>query len=700
MRVPLIGLANTAPRLNISQPFNFHHVTHTQPHHVQEIERANRNNLFLEFFALRTSQASQPGLRGIKADDIRREDLTQDALLPSPTPLRTSPIGSTPFRTSRIQDHAQDVPYRATSPTRNLEYPRSTDNFSQPSAAYHTAQTSPTTPSRQTSSRHLTPDFFTFHQGTPSHVTLESPSRTESPEPSDYPIGTWNDGVYDLASPHAVTTDDGADWNRHVPFSMVKTELAPVVEDDETDEKRSSILACTPRPLHWDPAACMPAAKDSQGRWAHPTPPAEDGSCGWSTGPLPVEADVFDSLHSHYVSPAKISEPFIESRLDDIPVRPRFSRHISVGPNDMEGFWDIASDAINCSYALGAEGDSHFDWNRSSIHQDDVTASTADDIQTDATDTAFESPNRKLQPASSSPSRNEIRRSSSVYSSSPPSLLPVQTFPSKLDPPSASSTESSFGSIPEAVTPNETTASALATRFSVVNSKEWCQPAYIVSNDPEAQTVQDDYLYHQIYTSDYSQDAPFHLHNAGRVDGSTISNSPRSSRSPISKSSSQESFWHTQAVSNARRPRNAGSVGSLPELMSSKTSRERFEPAVDQLTDDLTFLSPSDSPLDSQQTLTAQRRCSPNLAKDAAQNTMFTKVRTAEEPVPRLPASRDRAVSDVTFPAPDLSLPPPPQPAAGRRMRSGSSASSINARGGRANHNVFAQPHTTPVYSP
>lgn len=704
--------------MNISEPFNFHHVTHTQPHHVQKLETADPNDLVSEFFALRASQASQPELRGIKAKDIQREDIPRDALLPdSPSQPRDGSNRLPPDTTHRFQG---DSPYGATSPVRSPGYSRSADNFSHPSASYHTAQISPTSPTSRTSSRHLTPDFFTFHHESHSDSIFESPILTRSPEPLDYPIGTWNDGIYELASPHAVTTDDGADWNRQVPFSMVKTELAPVEEDDETDERRSSVLACVQRSttpnsglrnkksspgtkISFDRGSdtCMPAVEEIQGGWAHRKPPAEESPCKWSIRRLPAEEDIFHSPHRHCVPPAKISELSIENPLDDIPVRSRFSRHVSVGPNDMEEFWDIASDAINCSYALGAEGDSHFDWHRPSIDENDTTAPTTDGTQTDAADAETKSPDRKPEPASPSLGRCAARRSSSVYSSSPPTILPLQTFPSKQDPPSACSTESSFSSIVEAVTPCETTDSAMTTRLSTANCKDWSRPAYIVSNDFESQTVQDE-LYDQMYTSDYSQDAPFHLHNAGRIDGSTMSNSPRSSGSPISKSSSQESFLYTQAASNARRPRNPGSVGSLPELMPSKNSRERFDHAVDQVTDNQNYLNPSDAPSDSQQTSTAQRRRSPNLAKDAAQNIMLSKVRTAEEPVPLLAASRDKAISDFPFPAQDPSMPPPTQPTTGRRMRSGSAASSLslNARGSRGSYNVIPPPHTTPARSP
>ena len=555
-----------------------------------------------------------------------------------------------------------------------------------------------------------------FYDESLSDMTFESPIQTESPESYEYSTGTWNDGAYDLASPHAVTTDDDADWNRQVPFSMVRTELEPVEEDDETEEKRISILASTQRPMTpksgfyntesssrtkttcWGSDPCMQEAEKDQDQAPHSMPSAQESPCTMSARSLPDE-DVTDSLRIHYLLPAKIPGPSIEDPLDDIPVRTRFSRCLSVGPNDMMGFWDIASDAINCSYALGAEGDSNFDWHGSSIDEDDTTEPIADVIQPNAAGTASESPDEESRPDSPSFSRTAAKRSSSVYSSSASPLLPLQTFPSNVDTPSAGSTESSFSSIPEVVTPCETTESAMEQRFSSMNCKEWCQPTYIVSNDLESQTAQED-LYSQMYACDYTQEAPFQIHNVGRVDGSTISNSPRSSRSPISKSSSQESFWYSQAALNARRTRNAGSVGSLPELMSSKNSRERFDHAIDQSTDNLACPNPSETPSDGQHTSTAQRRRSPNLVKDVAQNIMLFKARTAEESLPLLPAARERATSDVTSPTHDSSMPPPTQLAAGRRMRSGSSASSLSARGSRGSCNVTPPVHTHTAHIP
>lgn len=348
--------------------------------------------------------------------------------------------------------------------------------------------------------------------------------------------------------------------------------------------------------------ASMPTAEDVQTGLVHPTPPVEESPLGWSSRPLHVEGDVFDSLHRPRMPPATISEPSIEDAMDDIPVRSRLSRHLSVGPNDMDRLWDMASDAIDQSYALGAEGDSHFDWHRSSIHEHNAP----NDFQANATDTPSEPRKRNPQPASPHPSMTATRRSSSVYSNAPTPLLPLQTSPSKLEPLSACSTEASFSSVPEAATPDEGTldAGSIPTRFCTMNCKDWCRPAYIVSHDAESPLSHDDLLYHhQMYNGTAAIDCggahhdvpfPLLLHSGagvgvggrgGGVEGSTVSNSPRSSRSPISKSSSQESFlYNAQSAAfgggGARRPRNAGSIGSLPELVPGKSSgRGRVEHA-------------------------------------------------------------------------------------------------------------------------
>ena len=627
--------------------------------------------------------------------------MARDALLPDcPSQL---PGPHTGLPKSESQDFASDSAYGAMSPAMTLEYSRLTESFSHPSVRYYTGQPSPTSPSSRTSSHQPTPDIFTFHDESPSDTTSEPIIPTEFPESLDYPEDTWDDTLYDLAPPHAVSTDDSADWNRQVPFSLVKTELTPVEEEDE------EVHPFRHRPLKVPPLFCprnqksspstrtllrgsdayTSVAGDPQGQ----SPPLMPSAGESVRGSPPRLDDKFShSPQKHGTSPTIVSEPFIEDPIDDIPIQARFSRGIPVGPNDMEGFWAMASDAINCSYALGAECDSNFDWHRWSVHEDDTEVPAAD---ADATYTST-SLNKELPPDPPSPSDVEIRRSSSVYSSSSIHVLPLQTSLTKLEPPSASSTVSSSSSFPGAVTPNETTESPTIARFPAMTGKDWCRPAYILPNDLESQAIQDD-LYHQLYAGDYPQETPLQIHNVGRVDGSTISNSPRSSRSPISKSSSQESFWFSQSAAyNTRRPRNAGSAGSLPELVSSKNSRERIDSAADHSTDNGNSSSPSEQASDSQQTLTCQRRRSPNLAKDV----VLLKIRTSEEPLPPLPASRSRAGSDATSSTQDSSTAPPAQPAPGRRMHSGSSASSPSARSSRASYSLIPVPHNTAARNP
>ncbi|KAH2169599.1 hypothetical protein KXW37_003223, partial [Aspergillus fumigatus] len=65
----------------ISNPFDFHHLTHTSPSQFQALDKARENDIVTEFSAIRASQRPMTGLKGIRADDLHfrgfsSEDLT------------------------------------------------------------------------------------------------------------------------------------------------------------------------------------------------------------------------------------------------------------------------------------------------------------------------------------------------------------------------------------------------------------------------------------------------------------------------------------------------------------------------------------------------------------------------------------------------------------------------------------------------
>lgn len=673
---------DVSPRYNISEPFNFHHLTHTTPQHVQKIQDTNYNDLVSEFSAIRASQAPRRELRGIKANDIEQGAyVSEKQASVTSSPPRTGFGNSPPESPAREQSQRHSHDYSSTSPARRMSHSRSVENFSQPSRRYHSAQSSPTSPPPRTSSRNFAPDFFTSYHESPNNPTFHPPTASPESEPVDYTIATRNDAVYDSSLPHAVTTpDDTAHSIKPPPFSLIRTELAGVPEEDESSEgKRSSIATSIVRPTSPTSsvrhAKSFPSAKSSPPRRSVLKQMDEEDD-EWLARPI--------------IKPIGFATPRVDEHREEIPARPRASRRISLRREDS---WE---DVIDYCYEHEAEADCNFDWDLASTSEDpnNVHAETVDNLVESAGFGSHSAINR-LADVSISPNHDLMahRRSSSSYSSSPPSLLPLQTSLPDLLSPTMTSAESSFSSIPEAVTPSQYQEPALSTKTSDPNRQGWSASSnvapLVMPDDSGAESSFDD-MYTEMVTSHdtLEQQLPFPFHPA-RVDGSTISNSPRSSRSPISKSSSQESFWFSQANAAARRQRNAGSVGSLPELIQS-ISNEKSDVSTDQLAGHIALLNTSDAPGDG-----SQRRCSPSLAKDIALKSILSKVSTPEErdPLQIHPAFRDRACSDATSLSTEYAIPPPPQPKFVGRMRSTSSASSLSSRTGkRASYSLFPSP--------
>lgn len=622
----------------------------------------------------------------------------------SSSPPNTGYSQSPPKSPERPQSRGNNGQYNVASPTRSFHHTsRSIESFSQPSPRRRSPQsspgrTSPTSTPPRTSSRGFAPDFFTFHQESPTHPILEPQIPVPELQPLDYPIATFNDGVYDFSLPHAVTTpDDSAHSLRPVPFSMIRTELTGVPEEDETsDGRRSSIttLARSPTPTLRHTKS-FPSSRMSPQRWSSVLPlQSEDGN---------------GSTTKHSNMSSSLASPFVEEHNEDIPVRPQVTRRVST---QIEDSWE---DVIDYCYNNEAEADCNFDW--------DYIPPPPQGNRDRAPAIAVHSPvgDAKKHPESSSKEAEESflprnhtlivshSRSSSNYSqSSQPTLLPLQTFLPDLDPPSATSAESSFSSIQEAVTPSLSNGPDLPHNTSSMNSKGWPEPAnalpLVMPNEYGPQTTTQDDLYNQILSGEFVQSDHHFPWMFDRGAGSSISNSPRSSRSQISKSSSQESFRHSAAFSAAqqRRQRNT-SVGSLPELVPSRTSRERVNSIVEKMADHVSVLDTSDIPVVPVPTTVAtteQRLRNSKLAKEVALKSTISRAMTEEEvpevPLPVHPAFRDTASIPV-----DKSIPLPPFVAQGaikRRMRSTSSASSLTSpRASRSSYSLFPPPVPSPI---
>ncbi|KAK0737109.1 hypothetical protein B0T21DRAFT_383156 [Apiosordaria backusii] len=68
-------------KIQISGPYNFQHVMHTQKDHLPDLQRTNRQALASEFSHVRASQAPATGvLKGIRADDLHFNDFSSESL--------------------------------------------------------------------------------------------------------------------------------------------------------------------------------------------------------------------------------------------------------------------------------------------------------------------------------------------------------------------------------------------------------------------------------------------------------------------------------------------------------------------------------------------------------------------------------------------------------------------------------------------
>lgn len=667
-------------RLTISEPFNFQHLTHTEPVQYRRMQEAAHNDIVSEFSAMRASQAPRRELRGIKAEAIHRKEVVPEhSSSGTPSPPRTARAESPQASSPRSTDTMQHAIYSPSSPDRSVYKSRSVDNFSQPSPASYKGPNSPKSPPPRTSSRQFAPEAFKYHREPPTDTSCAQSTHDKEAGPPDYPVAAWSEMVQDFSAPHAVTTpDDAAQVLRPPPFELVKTELTQVLEEDECSEGRrsmSTLRATTP-------GAAL--------RHSRSSPNIRRYSQKCSDTLLEINGNDGNAVVNVRPSSSLALTPSIEQPFDDIPLQRQASKRISVAQAKADVSWE---DDIDWCYQHEAEADCNFDWDRSSIPDEELTPKNA----TEVVETA-PGPNPNTIEKEAPRRRNTISnpRSSSVYSSSPLILLPPQSSIPDLDPPSAVSAQSSFSSVSEAVTPSQTSANDLPTRFSTATSKQELADRHFSASlllpiENASPAIYDD-LY-QEYFSRRSLVDPQYPFNVGRLDGSTISsNSPRSSRSPISKSSSQESFW-------VRRHGNTSSAGSLPDLVPSKTGHERLGSTADYPADHVALLNSIDTPIDAQQ-VNSQRRRSPSLAKDVAQKSMLSKVMShntsiedIEVPLPLHPAFRESADSDAPLRCQDTPVPP----VRANRMRSTSAAASfksISPRASRASYSLFPNPPT------
>jgi hypothetical protein len=234
---------------SISHPFDFHHVTHTQPRHFERLDRGSQNELITEFIAIRAAQRPKSTLQGIHADDLdnaghAKQSDTEAQGHSAPVPALHSSVGDRKVSVSSRSPPTSPGCSNGIRPTPSIE------NFSRPAPW---SPKSPTLPPPRISSRNI-PDCSPLPSVAVTKITGKTDGTPVAQLPNDTqsrrdPNPTENEPQ--LAVTHAITTVDGSAMP--LGIQTVPTPSRDVMSgstaDARTREAQCSALSTTP-PLH------------------------------------------------------------------------------------------------------------------------------------------------------------------------------------------------------------------------------------------------------------------------------------------------------------------------------------------------------------------------------------------------------------------------------------------------------------------
>ncbi|KAF3391749.1 hypothetical protein F1880_007561 [Penicillium rolfsii] len=505
----------------ISDPFDFHHLTHTSPSQFQSIDQTRENDLVTEFSVIRASQRPEAGLKGIRADDIHFHNFSADNLATYGT--------ATTLDEPALSPPGSPAASGSTSPTYGhvRRESRTHENFSRPVSRY--PRSCPTTP--------------------PPPAVPEVPAE-EGLEPAPRAI----DEILGLNI--APTYPEHIDSERS---SSAQVQFSPIVFDEMTARTSSfsSHYSLEEVPEEdegirlWDsPEASIGTAHSRSTSHISPgtvaAPPASRSTAPKAPLSISVAEELSRKFSEALGSPTlpqtlPITPPKEESeaaQLDTTPPPVSSVQQFSYD-DEMYDSWDAD---IDYCYEHAAESTSNFDWTRTSLDENRPQIGIA--CTEESLGLAIpHKPTRHLQP-------------------SPLSTSMLAT--PDLDSSSARSTQP-----PSAATP-----STEYERAFIRGSTDYFHP---VSSSILSKPLNQDILYEDYLDAD--ADASSDRHFPFAPAGSSIQNaSPRSSFSPISKCNSQESLMLSRAASIVRKHRSSVSTTSVPELVHSLCSSRELMP--------------------------------------------------------------------------------------------------------------------------
>ncbi|KAL4868503.1 hypothetical protein BDV12DRAFT_101768 [Aspergillus spectabilis] len=552
----------------ISDPFDFHHLTHTSPAQFQALGRTRENDLVTEFSAIRASQKPVSNLKGIRAEDLHLRSLSAEDLNANCVAEHDSagPFPASPPRSPGA---------RSTSPRQQEQRPlresRIFENFSRPVSRYPRADLSSSPPRASSPRLASSPEIpepsprvideilgFNTQQTYPDHVYSVDDNLVRGFSPASLNM----EGMVESSFGHAITTGpsiESTDSRTVSALTSPTSELEDVPEEDEA--------------THW-----------------HHSPQSQPSAASQSpTSPQPVanqpSTTVAPKSHLSIHVARELSKKFTEAL--GSPTLPQYRSDRDTMPNDNRGaqttlqrkssvrqktinetIYESWDDDIDYCYEHAAESTSDFDWARNSLdelrrEEGEVTVTTSN-----------------LAAASALllvPSSNTGHLSTSVLSTP------------ELDPSSSRSAPSSRS----AMTP---LSAGYEGELGTQKDGGFFQPVSSSAlSGALSKHISPDTLYEDYLAADGESDRHFSFCSQGGFQAMEQPVSPRSSFSPISKCNSQESLILSRAASIVRKHRSSVSTTSVPDLVHSLASSRDFSVSDLMLPGELPSLVRQDS---------------------------------------------------------------------------------------------------------
>lgn len=533
---------------NISDPFDFQHVTHTNSSQFQSLDTANKDRLVSEFSAIRASQRPDTELKGIPAQSLLFRNFSSDDLRNrDPSDMKMGPR-SLP---SNSPPESPDPRCCATAPVDSgAEWKRESrcfENFSRPVSRLQKAPGSPSiVPPPRMSSRLACSDIpeptcqtidalLGLH--TPSTFPEFVHSTAEDRREDDLPLSQLDlTEVFQPEVGHAFTTTDSTAKVIKSPLmTNYPSDLADVPEDSETTFPIGNV--------HRKSRASPPefTLQPTSAPAFHRLSPKTRQSIGnIDQSSQPVGSPTIPGYRFGFDQPMRVvEEDHGIPRPDEIGTA-------------IDESWE---DDIDFCYEHAAESNSNFDWHRTSLDDPGLDASNPSDAAT--------APVLDLPGPNNRESINKSR------------LASYQPSPSTLETPDLEPTSALTVSTPhDALTPMS--AVEASDRFGHGNYSQKNEflkaesQAFIASGLGNEMTQEAIYEEMISGNDDNRHHLAFYPLSEDQVLEST--SSPRSGGSPISKCNSQESMILSRAGSIARKHRSSVSTTSIPELVHSMNS--------------------------------------------------------------------------------------------------------------------------------